>query len=122
MQQAAQVETTPASSSPPVPAARQREAVRQGASLTMVALLIVLILGAFALVVLARYRRTLLDGGRRAARKHTARSDAWRESARRLHAPDDNGSDDDTVDIDPSDLSPDDVDDGPGRGGKGGRR
>lgn len=108
MQTVAQVQSVPP---PPVsaPNARQREAVRQGAALTVIALLAILILGAFALVVLARYRRSMLEGGNRARRKKVAAPrDPWAESAKRMTAR--SPSDDDTVDIDPDDLSPGDVD------------
>lgn len=105
----------------PAPTALQREVLRQGASLTVTAVLIILAVGAFALVMLARYRRTVLERkGRK--KKNTTTTDAWKESARRVRiGGKDDGSDDDTVDIDPHDLSPDDVDDGDDPNGKGWR-
>lgn len=107
----------------PAPTPQQREAVRQGASLTIVAILAIMIIGAFALVLLARYRRAAFErGGGDKKKRAAARTDAWHESAKRVRiadAGDGGGSDDDTVDIDPGDLSPDDVNDGDGPGGKG---
>lgn len=112
----------------PAPTPQQREAVRQGASLTVAALLVILTIGAFALVLLARHRRTALERRDRKTRVG-AHTGAWHESAKRLRIAGDGdddggggGADDDTVDIDPGDLSPDDVDDGDGptdRDGKG---
>lgn len=113
----AQVEPTK-----PPPTPQQREALRQGASLTVISVLIILAVGAFALVMLARYRRTVLERkGRK--KKGALPTDAWKESARRVRiaGTDGGGADDDTVDIDPGDLSPDDVDDGDDPNGKGWR-
>ncbi len=85
----------------------QRDAVKSWAGLTGLVILGGLFLLLAALVVMRRYRQSILRKRKRVADAR-ARADAWVEAARRIETPD--GSRDETVDIDPDELGPRDVD------------
>ena len=86
---------------------QQREALHQGATLTMLTILAVLVIGLAVLVLLSRFRRQHFERSAKKRPQTRSRADAWVEAANRMK------SDDDTVDIDPDDLSPDDIRGGP---------
>lgn len=109
----------------PTPA--QREAVKSWAGLTGLLILGALLVLLAALVVMQRYRRSVLQRKKRQVDAR-ARADAWVEAARRI-GPDEeprDGSRDETVDIDPDEIGPSDVDgpedDDPDERPRGGRR
>jgi hypothetical protein len=89
--------------------AQKKVALRSAASLTVIAITVIFIVGAVALVILNRHKRRVLgDKTLRKRRKAKRGPDAWVESGKRID-PSAIGSPDDTVDIDPEELGPGDV-------------
>lgn len=92
----------------------QRRAVGQFATLTLIGVLTVLVIGGCALVLISRHRRRVQEAvrarGQGKGRAAGQRADPWAEAGRRAQPePDDPapfGADDDTVDLDPPDGPP----------------
>lgn len=96
--------------SKPLEPHEKKDLFRRSTSLTLMAVLLIALVGCSAIVLLRRHRARLVTG--KAPRKRRPPPDPWFESSRRLGprggAPFD-GSDDDTVDLDPDDIRPIDV-------------
>jgi len=103
---------------PPTPAAheytaKQREAVKEWATLTFGLTIAAIVALGIVLVIWHRQRAVLFRGGKR-KKKASGRTSAWSEAGKRLPPPPpSDGSRDDTVDIDPDELGPQDIGGGP---------